>query len=169
MPSSQSTPTPTPVSVTRSVGRAAFVHITDNILANKNITKALKEDIDVLTHMDPNNADPNNPVAYSLRKGEKGLIKSFIHYVHYCDEIKDPIGDKWLSITQDEFDQFCCNVNYTRQFSTLSILLPTVTTPTSSIVSVTAPPTSSPSVLTLSGYVQKRDQVRPFCISNIKG
>jgi hypothetical protein len=43
----------------------------------------------------------NNPVAYSLRKGEKDLIKTFIHYVHYHDEIKDPIGDKWL-----EFDQF---------------------------------------------------------------
>jgi hypothetical protein len=39
-----------------------------------------------------------------LRKGENGLIKMFIHFVHYCEEIYDPIGDKWLSITQEEFD-----------------------------------------------------------------
>jgi hypothetical protein len=78
----------TPVSITRSAGRAAFIHIIDNILANKNVTKALIEDgirnisgllslqdndIDELTHLD---SDPNNPVTYSLRKGAKGTYQN---------------------------------------------------------------------------------------------
>jgi hypothetical protein len=90
---------------------AAFNHITQNVLANPNVTKALREDgikeisglislsddqVEDLTHLDP---DPTNPTAYCLKKGEIGLIKSFIHYVHYRDEIGDPIGDDWRNIT----------------------------------------------------------------------
>jgi hypothetical protein len=96
----------------------AFNHITQNVLANANVTRALREDgikeigvlislsdaqVEDLTYLDP---DTNNPTAYCLRKGEICLIKSFIHFVHYCDEIGDPIDDDCRSITQDEFDQF---------------------------------------------------------------
>jgi hypothetical protein len=94
-------PTPT----TRAVSKAAFTHVTDVILDNKNGTKALTEDgikdiggilllddeqVEDLTYLDP---DPNNPMAYCLNKGEIGRIKTFIHYVHYHEEIKDPIGE----------------------------------------------------------------------------
>jgi hypothetical protein len=100
---------------------AAFNHVTEIVLANTNITKALRVDcikeigglislsdgqVEDLTYLD---SDPNNPMAYCFKKGEIGLIKSFIHFVHYCDEIGNPIGDDWRSITQDEFDQFPCN------------------------------------------------------------
>jgi hypothetical protein len=113
---------------------AAFNHVTQNVLANPNITKALREDgikeigvfislsdaqVEDLTYPDP---DPNNPIAYCLKKGEIGLIKSFIHFVHYRDEIGNPIGDGWRSITQDEFDQFCCNTKYMRRFASLASL-----------------------------------------------
>jgi hypothetical protein len=113
---------------------AAFIHITQNVLANANVTKALREDgvkeigvlislsdaqVEDLTYLEP---DPNNPTAYCLKKGEIGLIKSFIHFVHYRDEIGNPIGDDWRSITQDEFDQLCCNTKYTRRFASLASL-----------------------------------------------
>jgi hypothetical protein len=113
---------------------AAFNHVTQNILANSNITKALREDgikeigvlislsdeqVEDLTYLDP---DPTNPTDYCLKKGEIGLIKSFIHFVHYRDEIGNPIGDDWRSITQDEFDQFRCNTKYTRHFASLASL-----------------------------------------------
>jgi hypothetical protein len=84
---------------------AAFNHVTQNVLANNNVTKALRKDgikeigvfislsdeqVEDLTYLDP---DPSNPTAYCLKKGEIGLIKSFIHFVYYRDEIGNPIGD----------------------------------------------------------------------------
>ena len=77
------------------------------------------EQVEDLTYLDP---DPNNPTAYCVTKGEIGLIKSFIHFVHYRDEIGNPIGDDWPSIIQDEFDQFRCNTKYTRRFASLASL-----------------------------------------------
>jgi hypothetical protein len=66
---------------------AAFNHVTQIVLANANITKALREDgikeisglislsdeqVEDLTYLD---SDPTNPTAYCLKKGEIGLIK----------------------------------------------------------------------------------------------
>jgi hypothetical protein len=132
---------------------AAFNHVTQNVLANANITKSLREDgikeisglislhdqqVEDLTYLE---SDPNNPIAYFLKKGEIGLIKSFIHVVHYHDEIGNPIGDDWRSITQDEFDQFRCNTKYTRRFASLaSLSTPAASTPSSASVTT---PTSS--------------------------
>jgi hypothetical protein len=70
--------------------------------------------------------------------------KAFIHFVHYHKEIKNPINNQWLKITQDEFDQFCSNLKYTRQFGTLENLKPITITS----VTRTAPSaTSSSSIL----------------------
>jgi hypothetical protein len=132
---------------------AAFNHITQNVLANANVTKALREDgvkeigvlislsdaqVEDLTYLDP---DPNNPTAYCLKKGEIGLIKSFIHFVHYRDEIGNPIGDDWRSITQYEFDQFCCKTKYTRRFASLANL--GTTAPPAPSTAPTSTPTTS--------------------------
>jgi hypothetical protein len=64
------------------------------------------EQLEYQTYLD---SDPTNSTAYCLKKGEIGLIKSFIHFVHYRDEISSPIGDDWRNITH-EFDQFRCNI-----------------------------------------------------------
>jgi hypothetical protein len=82
--------------------------------------------VDNLTFPDPDH-DPT--ITVRLRAGETGLIKTFIHFVHYHEEINDPIGDKWLSITQEEFDQFHVNLKYTRRFASLANLQPIVVTP----------------------------------------
>jgi hypothetical protein len=143
-------PTPLPT-FTSAVSKAAFVHVTDVVLDSENVTKALKksgiddigdiltlDDIGVesLTYSDPN---PKVTKVYPLKRGEIGCLRTFIHYVHYREEINDPIDNKWTSITQDEFNQFCCNIRYKRQFITLSNLqhIPIVTGPS------TAPPTTS--------------------------
>jgi hypothetical protein len=60
--------------------------------------------------------------------------------VHYHEEINDPIGDIWLSITQEEFDLFCVNLKYTRHFASLADLQPIVVTPFAS-----TPPAPIPS------------------------
>jgi hypothetical protein len=88
------TPQPTTTPNTRAASKAAFTHITDVLLDNANITKAFKEDgienvanilsltdkeVDDLTYLD---SDPSSTTAYSLKKGEKCLIKSFILFFH---------------------------------------------------------------------------------------
>jgi hypothetical protein len=153
MSSSQPPPTPTTGSAIRIAQMAAFNHVTQTVLANANITNALREDgineiggmislsdeqVEDLTYLD---SDPTNPTAYCLKKGEISLIKSFIHFVHYRDEIGNPIGDDWRNITQDEFDQFCCNTKYTRCFASLVSL--STTAPSTPSTVPTRTPTSS--------------------------
>jgi hypothetical protein len=99
---------------TLAAARAAFVHVTDVVRDNENDTKALKLDgirnIDGILRLDDylvadlqypdKTTDPNNPTLRHLNKGDSGILKTFIHDIHYHDEINDPIGDKWLSITK---------------------------------------------------------------------
>jgi hypothetical protein len=73
-----------------------------------------------LAYHDPT---PNIQKLQKLKIGEIGLIKSFIHYVHFREETT-PIGNDWKSITMDDFDQFRANLTYTRRFSSLSSLPP---------------------------------------------
>jgi hypothetical protein len=117
--------------------------LSDNILQSQNVTNALKEDrsiedifsfvaltvdtVDAFTYTNP---DPNVSTVYCLKKGEFGFIKTFIHFVHYCKEIGNPIDDQWIAITQDELDQFRCNLDYIWRFGTLSNLTATVVPPT---------------------------------------
>jgi hypothetical protein len=74
-----------------------------------------------LTFPDP---DLNVTETYHLKMGEIGLIKTFIHFDHYHNEINNPIGNDWTNVTVDEFDQFRVNLDYTRCFGTLSNLPP---------------------------------------------
>jgi hypothetical protein len=125
---------------TNAPSKAAFVHDTDVILGNSNITAAFKENgiedissILKLTDVTVENlayhdSDPNVTTPHHLKMGEFGLIKTFIHFVHYRKEIKNPINSQWLNIMQDEFDQFHLNLKYIRQFGTLSNLKPTAIT-----------------------------------------
>jgi hypothetical protein len=128
------TPIPTPVPNTRSATKAAFTHVVDVVLDNQNITNALAkaglDDIgDILAFDDAAiidlkypDPDPNVTQLHPIRRGEIGLLRTFIHFVHYREEISDPIDNKWTTITQDEFNQFRCNIKYTRRFTTLSNL-----------------------------------------------
>jgi hypothetical protein len=139
----------------RAASKAAFVHVTDVILEDSKITAALKkggiEDIpsilkltdvtvDNLTFPGPDH-DPT--ITVRLRKGETGLIKTFIHFVHYCEETNDPIGDKWLSITQEEVDQFHVNHKYTRRLASLANLQPIFVTPIAATPAPIPSPTSA--------------------------
>jgi hypothetical protein len=156
-------PTPLPI-FTSTASKAAFVLVTEVILENDNITVAFKkggiEDIssilkltdltvESLNYSDP---DPKITQAQYLKRGEIGLIRAFIHYVHYRQEINDPIDNQWLSITQEDFDQFRCNIKYTRHFVTLSNLPPIAissvnpTAPSSASTSP-APPSNVPSTV----------------------
>jgi hypothetical protein len=48
----------------------------------------------------------NTTTTHPLQKGDMGMIRSFIHYVQHRSSIYDPIGNDWLSITDDMLDEF---------------------------------------------------------------
>jgi hypothetical protein len=117
--------------VTLAVAKDAFTYVLENVLENENVTRALKHEgidniisfvklindiVDNLEYHDPN---PNIQKLQKLRIGEIGLLKSFIHYVHFHEET-NPIGNDWKSIAMDDFEQFRANLSYTRRFSSFS-------------------------------------------------
>jgi hypothetical protein len=86
MPTSQTTTAPNTRSTSRTAS-TAFTYITDVLINKENITMVFKEDgieniegilcltdkeVDDLTYLDP---DPSTNTQYSLKKGEKGLIR----------------------------------------------------------------------------------------------
>jgi hypothetical protein len=151
------TPTSTPVPLTRASTKAAFTHVVDVIIDSVNVTSALAEtgidDVDdiltldaatitSLTYTDP---DPNVTQPHLPKRGETGLLRTFLHFVHYREEINDPIDNKWTSITQDEFNRFRCNIKYTRRFTTVSNLQHISNTSTIPSSTQPIPPRSTPS------------------------
>jgi hypothetical protein len=74
----------------------------ENVIENENVTRALKhEGIDIVDNLAYHDPTPNIQKLQKLKIGEIGLIKSFIHYVHFCEET-NPIGNDWKSITMDD-------------------------------------------------------------------
>jgi hypothetical protein len=118
--------------LTRAASKATFTQ--NNVLQYRNVTSALTaigiQDtfglftltdtiVDNLSYPD---SDPNVKAAHRLKKGEMGILKSFIHYIYYRDESENPIGDKWTAITMADFHQFRSNLAYTTRFGSLLIL-----------------------------------------------
>jgi hypothetical protein len=96
------------LTITHAASKAAFVHVTDIILENSNITADFKEGgiedissilkltditVEILNYAD---SDPKITQAHPRKRGEIGLIRTFIHFVHYRQEINDPIDNQWL-------------------------------------------------------------------------
>jgi hypothetical protein len=48
----------------------------------------------------------NLTTTHLLPKGDMGMARSFIHYVHHRSNIYDPIGNDWTTITSDMLDEF---------------------------------------------------------------
>ena len=132
---------------TRTQAKVAFNHIMEFVLSNENVKNSLLDsgiddtfglmtltDVIVENLVYPD-ADSQVKTKHKLKKGEMGLIKCFIHYVYYCDEIGHPIGSDWTSITMEDFDAFRANLSYTSRFGSLSTLTfkpPTPPAPASS-------------------------------------
>jgi hypothetical protein len=100
--------------------------------------------------------DPKVTQDHPLNWGEKGLLCTFVHYVHYREDINDPIDNK---CTQDMFNQFHCNIKYTRQLITLSNLqhIPIVATTQTPAPTPTVPKPSTPSLVDMFKNGIKRD------------
>ena len=112
--------------------KEAFNHIMDNVLDCPNVKRALisegYEDLfsmmsfddDIIDNLKYPDVDLLVPTNHYLKKGEIGLLKSFIHFIYYREELGSPIGNSWTSITMDEFDEFRTNFDYASSLSTLT-------------------------------------------------
>jgi hypothetical protein len=105
--------------LTRATSKAAFTHIMDNALQYRSLFTLTDTIVDNLTYSEP---DPNVKTTHRLKKGEMGILKSFIYYIYNRNESENPIGDKWTAITMADFDQFRSNLAYTTSFGSLSTL-----------------------------------------------
>jgi hypothetical protein len=83
-----------------------------------NLVKLTDDAINNLAYL-----DPDSKMRVKLKLGPIGCIRSFIHYVHFCEET-NPIGNDWKSITMDHFDIFSVNLIYTHRFASVSSLSP---------------------------------------------
>jgi hypothetical protein len=110
--------------LTRAEGRDALNYCINNVFAlkgNNFLSAALtrdgyadicdeaymrEEDIDSLEYPDAN----DNPV--TVPRYLKALIRSFKQYITYRNDISDPIGDGWTTITAEQFDTHHTSNNY---------------------------------------------------------
>jgi hypothetical protein len=100
------TPASTPVPLTRAATNAAFIYVVDVIIDSVNVTSSLAEDgiddvVDILT-LDDATITIIQP--HLLKRGEIGPLRTFLHFVHYREEINNPIDNKWTCVAQDEFN-----------------------------------------------------------------
>ena len=139
------------VSTTRSKSKDAFNHVLDNVFDKGDssiLKKSLKadgiEDILSLVTMEEEGikalkynksvSEKNLPIP----KGDQGLIKCFIKFLSHCHESGNPIGDDWMSITQEDFDLFRTSVSAMPMASP-----PPASSPSTSSTSSTSPSRAS--------------------------
>jgi hypothetical protein len=96
----------TPPVFTLTEANDALTYVLENVIENEKVTRSLNDEgIDniislvKLTDDAMNNLaylDPDSKIRIKLKLGPIGCIKSFIHYVHFCEET-NPIGNDWKS------------------------------------------------------------------------
>jgi hypothetical protein len=162
----------TPTILTRTASRTALTHIIDNILKKpcikeaftqttvENVTDFLRLDdqtIDALTY---DEQDSNNvTITHQLRRGEIGMIKSYIHYVHYRNDIGNPIGNDWLLVTSDMLGAFRTDLTQIYKFNSVDSINnrpPPVVTPPTPVINI-PPSVLTKSVVDLFKHGIKRD------------
>jgi hypothetical protein len=107
-----------PTVSTRATSKLALTNVLDNVFQCANINKAFQksqyEDItDILQlndltieSLEYDITENNVTMTQPLPKGDMGMIRSFIHYVHHRSNIYDPIGNDWITVTGDMLAEF---------------------------------------------------------------
>ena len=132
---------------TRNDAKLAFTHVLDTIferpdgssfkssLINNGIDdifNLITIDDTTINGLEYEDPDPNNKGTYhAVKKGDKSLIRCFIHYVVHCKNEGKPIGENWTNITTSDFDQFCCDPKYLATKLSSSNDVPKSTVPSS--------------------------------------
>jgi hypothetical protein len=110
--------------LTRTQGEAALKYVVLTVLDQpddgplmKSITNDQITDIRVfpsLQEIDIGNLQyPKDDGSLSaLGPGQKGLLRAFCAFIKYRSIQSLPIGDNWTSISQEEYDEFCCSTAF---------------------------------------------------------
>jgi hypothetical protein len=115
---------------TRATSKLALMHVLNHVIQCSKIINAFKKsgydeitDLLQLNGLDISKSNMtlqnNTTTTHPLQKGDMGMIRSFIHYVHHHSSIFDPIGNDWLSITTEMLDE--CRTDLTQIYSVDSI------------------------------------------------
>jgi hypothetical protein len=114
---------------TRAMSRLALMHVLDNAIQCPRINSPFKKsgydeitDLLQLNDLEINNLkydEHNVTTTQSLHKGDMGMIRSFIHYVHHRSSIYEPIGNDWLSVTDVMLDEFRTDLTQINKFNSV--------------------------------------------------
>jgi hypothetical protein len=155
-----SSTTTAPIVFTRAASRIALTHILDNIIVRPNtndaFTKAgIDDTVGLLTLDDKainglvySHTDSTETIStQKLQRGDAGLLKSFMHYVYHHDSIGNPIGNDWLSVTEDMLNEFRTDLTQVYKFNSadsIHNMPPPVLLPPPVRVTLTPLPSQSP-------------------------
>jgi hypothetical protein len=84
----------------------------------------------------------NTTTIHPLQKGDKGMIRSFIHYVHHRSSIFNPIGNDWLSVMTEILDEFRTDLTQIYKFNSVDSIHTTLAQTIPSPLSVATMPSS---------------------------
>jgi hypothetical protein len=109
--------------VTKYSSKAAFDHVLDVILKRDDSTPLkralLQQGYNDLLSDDVINSithdDPKGKVDVPILKFEKALISAFPDFIIHRNNINNPVGSDWKSITKEEFDDFRIDPTYLAQ------------------------------------------------------
>jgi hypothetical protein len=139
---------------TQAASKLVLMHVLDNVIQRPRIHNAFKksgyEEITDLLQLDDatiskleyDTTENNTTTTHPLQKGDMGMIRSFIHYVHHRSSIYDPIGNDWLSVTDDMLDEFRTDLSQINKFSSVDSIYTTPPPATPSPLSAATTPSS---------------------------
>jgi hypothetical protein len=121
---------------TRAASKLALAHVLDNVIQRPRISNTFKKggyekitdllqlDDATISNLEYDTMVNNTTTSYPLQKGDMGMIRSFIHYIHHCSSIYNPIGNDWLSVADEMLAEFRTDLAqiYNLTLSTLYIL-----------------------------------------------
>jgi hypothetical protein len=130
------------------------MHVLDNVIQHPKISNVFKKsgfdkitdllqlnDLDI-SKLEYDATENNTTTTHPLQKGDMGMIRSFIHYVHHCSSIFDPVGNDWLSITTDMLDEFRTDLTQIYKFNSVDSIHTTLAQTIPSPLSVATTPSS---------------------------
>ena len=146
--------------LTRANAILAFTHVLDNVLVRGDQSPLKRSliaeginDIFNLVTLDDSDIDElmyneivlegetEHITVRGLSKGDKGLLRMFLHFTMTQNSTENPINDDWENITRDQFDLFRSDPS-NRPGNNVPIMAPRVTT-----ASTTAPTRYTPADL----------------------
>jgi hypothetical protein len=89
------------------------------------------------------------------------MLKSFIHYVYYRNDLGNPNGNDWFFVTSDMLDAFRTDLIQVYKFNSVDSIHnrpPPVVTPPTPVLNI-PPPVPTQSVVDLFKRVHKADHV----------